>query len=51
MLSIHYEIYVDTDANDRKLNLMHDNIKKYGTVYNTVAPGTELKGFIQRSEL
>ncbi len=50
MLSIDYVIKVDSDENDRKLNLMHDNIKKYGTVYNTVAPGTALSGTLQRAD-
>lgn len=48
MSSIEYEIIVDTDDNDRKLSLMHDNIKKYGTVYNTLATGTKLKGVLKR---
>ncbi len=47
MLSIKYDIVVDSDANERKLKLMHDNIRKYGTVYNTVAPGTELSGSLR----
>ncbi|MDT8385791.1 MAG: OsmC family protein [Gammaproteobacteria bacterium] len=50
MVSINYEIIVDSDENDRKLELMHDNIRKYGTVYNTVAPGTELTGTLRRAE-
>ncbi|TCK17982.1 putative OsmC-like protein [Thiogranum longum] len=49
MMRIEYEITVDSDENDRKLELMHENIRKYGTVYNTVAPGTELKGILRRS--
>jgi len=49
MLSIDYEILVDTEENTRKLELMHDNIRKYGTVYNTVAPGTELNGTLRRA--
>jgi len=49
MMRIDYEIEVDSDENDRKLELMHENIRKYGTVYNTVAPGTELKGVMRRS--
>ncbi|HEC18846.1 MAG TPA: OsmC family peroxiredoxin [Gammaproteobacteria bacterium] len=48
MSSIDYVINVDTDENDRKLALMHENIKKYGTVYNTVAPGTVLSGTLRR---
>ena len=44
MERIDYEIVVDTDEPDRRLELLHDNVKKYGTVFNTVAPGTDLKG-------
>jgi len=49
MASIEYEILVDTDEDDRKLELMHENIRKFGTIYNTVAAGTELTGKILRS--
>jgi uncharacterized OsmC-like protein len=35
MESIRYEIIVDTDESDLRLNLLHENIKKYGTVFNT----------------
>jgi len=48
MSSIDYEILVDSDEDERKLKLMHKNIRKYGTVYNTVAPGTDLKGVLLR---
>lgn len=48
MESIDYEIIVDTDESDYRLELLHDNVRKYGTVYNTVAPGTELQGSIRR---
>ena len=48
MVRIDYSIEIDTDENDRKLELMHENIRKYGTVYNTVAPGTELTGSLRR---
>jgi len=46
--SITYEIVVDTDEPDRRLDLLHDNVRKYGTVFNTVAPGTELRGQLRR---
>ncbi len=42
--SITYEIVVDTDESDQRLELLHDNVKKFGTVFNTVAPGTDLTG-------
>jgi uncharacterized OsmC-like protein len=48
--SITYEIVVDTDEPDRRLELLHENVKKYGTVFNTVAPGTELSGVLRRKE-
>jgi uncharacterized OsmC-like protein len=46
--SITYEIIVDTDEPDRRLELLHDNVKKFGTVFNTVAPGTQLAGVLRR---
>jgi len=46
--SIRYEIIIDSDESDRRLELLHDNVKKYGTVLNTVAPGTHLSGVLRR---
>lgn len=48
MGSIDYEILVDTDESDQRLELLHDNVKKYGTVFNTIAPGTVLSGVLRR---
>jgi uncharacterized OsmC-like protein len=48
MESIDYEILVDTDESDHRLQLLHENVRKYGTVFNTVAPGTRLRGEIRR---
>ncbi len=50
MESIRYEIVVDTDETDRRIELLHDNVKKYGTVFNTVAPGTDLAGVMRRAD-
>ena len=50
MESITYEITVDTDESDERLELLHQNVKKYGTVFNTVAPGTVLEGVLRRKE-
>lgn len=33
---------------DRRLEMLHDNVKKYGTVFNTVAAGTELSDVLRR---
>lgn len=49
MESIEYEIFVDTDEDDGRLELLHENVRKYGTVYNTVASGTELRGVMKRA--
>lgn len=48
MESITYEIIVDSDESDRRLELLHENVQKYGTVFNTVAPGTTLTGVLRR---
>ena len=47
--SIDYEIRVDTDESDRRLELLHENVRKYGTVFNTVAPGTSISGVMRRA--
>jgi uncharacterized OsmC-like protein len=49
MESISYEILVDTDESDHRLDLLHDNVKRFGTVYNTVVAGTQLSGVLQRA--
>nr|BFD62795.1 hypothetical protein BdHM001_14760 [Bdellovibrio sp. HM001] len=51
MESISYEIRVDTDEDDHRIALLHENVKKYGTVFNTVAPGTDLQGIMVRKVL
>lgn len=50
MESITYDISVDTDESDRQLEMLHTNVRKYGTVFNTVAPGTQLTGVLRRSD-
>lgn len=49
MESIDYEIVVGTDEPDHRLELLHENVKRYGTVLNTVAPGTKLSGRLSRA--
>lgn len=48
MAEVTYELIIDTDEDDRKLELMHHNVKKYGTIFNTVAAATKLEGTIRR---
>jgi uncharacterized OsmC-like protein len=37
MSSITYDLIVDTDEDDHRLDLLHQNVRKYGTISNTVA--------------
>ena len=48
MVQIDYEIVVDTGETDLRLDLLHRNLQKYGTIYNTLAGATELSGTIRR---
>ena len=48
LVSITYDITVDTDENDRRLELLHTNVRKYGTVSNTLALATSLMGTVRR---
>jgi len=45
---ITYELVVDTGETDRRLELLHTNVRKYGTVSNTIAAATRLEGVIHR---
>ncbi len=49
MVSVDYELIVDTDEEDRRLDLLHTNVRKYGTISNTVAKATRLEGSIRRA--
>lgn len=49
MSSISYELIIDTDEDDRRLDLMHRNVRKYGTVSNTIAAATKLEGTVVRA--
>ncbi|MBD3773142.1 MAG: OsmC family protein [Rhodobacteraceae bacterium] len=48
MVSVDYELIVDTDETDQRLDLLHSNVRKYGTISNTVAEATKLEGIIRK---
>jgi len=50
MVEVHYEIIVRTEEDDRRLELLHTNVRKYGTISNTVAKATKLEGTIRRAD-
>lgn len=47
--TIRYEIIVDTDESEQRIALLHTNVRKFGTVFNTIAPGTDLSGTMVRA--
>ena len=49
LLSIDYVITVDTDEPDSRLELLHTNIRKYGTISNTLALAVPIAGRIVRA--
>jgi uncharacterized OsmC-like protein len=51
MERIEYEIIVDSEESDHRLKLLHDNVKKFGTVFNTIAPATQLTGVLRRKSV
>jgi uncharacterized OsmC-like protein len=48
IIEIDYVLTVDTDESDQRLDLLHRNIRKYGTISNTVASATRLDGSVRR---
>ena len=48
MISVDYELIVDSDEDDQRLELLHRNVRKYGTISNTVAAALPLTGTIRR---
>ena len=48
IVSIDYELIIETDETEQRLALLHTNVRKYGTISNTVAQSTPLNGTIRR---
>lgn len=48
IISVDYDLIVDTDETDQRLELLHKNVQKYGTIYNTAAAATAVTGRISR---
>jgi len=47
--TIDYQILVDSPEDDDRLALLHENLVKFGTVTNTIAAGTTLRGTLRRT--
>jgi len=48
LTAITYALVVDSPESDQRLDLLHRNLQKYGTIHNTLAGATELTGTIRR---
>ncbi len=48
IVSVDYIIVVDTDEPDHRIELLHTNIRKYGTISNTLAAAVPINGTIRR---
>lgn len=48
LVHIRYRLLVGTTESDQRLELLHANVRKYGTIFNTLAAGTDLAGSIGR---
>ncbi len=47
MARIHFVLTLRTDEPERRVDLLHRNISKYGTIYNTLALACEVTGEIR----
>ncbi|MEO5806445.1 hypothetical protein [Devosia sp.] len=48
LIDVVCEIIVETEENDHRLALLHTNVRKYGTISNTIAAATTLTGTMRR---
>lgn len=48
IISIDYELVIDTPEGDHGLELLHANVRKFGAIFNTIGAAVPLKGEIKR---
>jgi hypothetical protein len=48
MIGVEYELWVETEEPDRRLDLLHRNVRNFGTIFNTVLAACPLEGTIHR---
>jgi uncharacterized OsmC-like protein len=46
---IRYQILVDSPETDQRLDLLHRNVLKYGTISNTLSAAVPLEGTLRRA--
>lgn len=47
---ISYRIEVETEESEERLALLHKNLQRHGTIYNTISQGTSLHGELVRAD-
>jgi len=47
-IEIRYKVFLKTIEDDHRIELLHKNIKKFGTVYNSLSEETKIIGEIQK---
>lgn len=45
---VEYTVWLDCDESDLRLEQVHEHLKKFGSVFNTVEAGCELVGTVRR---
>lgn len=45
-VGVEYEVRIVTDEPERRVELLHRNLRQYGTVYNTLAAVCEVRGTV-----
>lgn len=48
MSRVEYTVWLDCDESNLRLEQVHENLKKFSIVFNTVAAGCELVGTVRR---
>lgn len=48
ILSVDYTLTVDSEESDQRLELLHTNVRKYGTIFNSVVEAAGLSGNLIR---
>ena len=48
MTRIDYDLVIDTDESDQRLDLLHQNVRKFGMICNKVSAAVELTGRVRR---
>ncbi len=50
-VAVEYDLQLTTDEPERRVGLVHANLRKFGTVYNTLAAVCEVSGTVTARSL